>query len=403
MATPDFNTTQHPHGSAHGRMAGAVSLFLISVLFVACSTTDRNARAVANIAPLQWDGRLVTAAGAYERVPAAQLLAVDDDMRDFVQRYTGNIHQDRQRLMMLHRAVRGAATLGMEYDPLAEGAAQEVFRRGAANCLAYATLFVALAREAGLSAGYQQLHVRPQWTRQGERVAVRLHVNAVVTIGAQERYMVDIDPLPSRDIAGSRTISDTDALALHHSNIAMNAFAENDIEEAWLQAVRALQLSPAIPHLWVNLGVIYRANGQQLDAEQSYLYALQLDPKEHSAMNNLVVLYALQGRQVEREVWAQRVTQWREANPYYHAWLGEKAAEGGDWRLAVRHYERALKLSPDDSRLLFVLGQSHEHLGESAIALAYLQRAINSAAAPTELVFYQEQLDTLQEKQRAGS
>lgn len=403
MATPDYNTAQYARGSVHGRLACAIGLLLTCALLVACSTTDTSTRAVANLAPLQWDGRLITPAEARDRVPVAPLLVVDDDMRDFVQRYTGNIHRDRQRLMMLHRAVSGAATLGMEYDPLAEGAAHEVFRRGSANCLAYATLFVALAREAGLAARYQQLQVRPQWTRQGERVTVRLHVNALVTIGVQEQYMVDIDPLPSRDIAGSRTISDEDALALHHSNIAMNAFADNDTEQAWLQSVRALQLSPGIPHLWVNLGVIYRANGQQFDAEQSYLYALQLDPEEHSAMNNLVVLYGMQERPVEREMWAQRVAQWREANPYYHAWLGEKAAEGGDWLLAVRHYERALKLSPGDSRLLFLLGQSHEHLGDSAIALAYLQRAIDSAAAPTDLVLYQGQFDTLREKQRAGS
>ena len=150
----------------------------------------------------------------------------------------------------------------MRYDPEAGGTARDAFHRGTANCLSYASLFVALAREAGLDADYQWLEVSPRWMRDGERVTVRLHVNVLVKLGQGEQFMVDIDPLESRDIAGSRQISDTDALALYHSNIAMNALADEHTEEAWLQAVRALQLSPGTAHLWVNLGAVYRFNGQ---------------------------------------------------------------------------------------------------------------------------------------------
>lgn len=403
MATPVYNIAGYPQWLAPGGASSAVCLVLALALLAACSTTQSGASAVSNLPPLHRGDRTVTIAEAFTLAPSPQLLAVDPDMREFVQRYLADVHQDRQRLMMLHRAIRGAATLGVEYDPQAEGTAQQVFRRGSANCLAYASLFVALAREAGLDARYQQLEVRPQWTRQGERVAVRLHVNAVVSIGAKERYTVDIDPLPSQDIARSRVISDADALALYHSNIAMKALAERAIEQAWLHAVKALQLSPDTPHLWVNVGAIYRANDQHAAAERSYLYALQLDPAEYSAMNNLVVLYGMEGRQAERALWAQRVMHWREANPYYHTWLGEQAAAGGDWPQAVRHYERALALSPGDSRLLFVLGQGHAHLGEPATAVAYLQRAIDSAVAASDLAFYQEQLTTLQRKQQAGT
>jgi len=370
---------------------------------LACSTSyHSSAVLVTNLAPLQLDDRLVSVGEVYARVPTPDLLAVDESMREFVQRYTDGVHQDRARLMVLHRAIKGSATLGVQYDPQADGTARDAFYRGSANCLTYASLFIALAREAGLDADYQWLEIAPQWTRDKERIMVRLHVNALVRLSKREQYMVDIDPLELRDIAGSRQMSDSDALALYHSNIAMDALADGDTEQAWLQGVRALQLSPDTPHLWVNLGAIYRFNSQHNDAEHSYLYALQLDPDEHSAMNNLAVLYGIEGRPVQREYWEQRVARYRNVNPYYHAWLGEEAAEAGKWQQAVRNYERALALSPTDSRLLFALGHSYQQLGETDIASGYIRRAIEAAPTRAAGATYQMQLNAMQRKQHSG-
>jgi Flp pilus assembly protein TadD len=323
-------------------------------------------------------------------------------MREFVQLYTGGVRNSRQRLMMLHRAVTGAATLNVEYDPFAEGGAQDVFYRGSANCLSYANLFVALAREAGLKASYQWLEVRPQWTRMGERVMVRLHVNTLVKLVGGGEYMVDIDPLPSRDIAGTQKMSDADAQALYHSNIAMDALAEEDLEQAWLHGVRALQISPHVPHLWVNLGAIYRMTGQHREAESSYLYALQLDPWDRSAMNNLVVLYQIEGRDEDRDYWEVRVAHYRDGNPYYHALLGDRAAEEGDWVAALQHYEEAVERLPDDSQLLYTTGLIHYRLDQLQEASTYIKRAIATATLYSDINTYKLQLDTVRRKQLAG-
>lgn len=380
-------------------------LLLVSlvVLVTGCGTSLNSRRAVSDLPPLQVAGRHVELAEVDTRVPTPDLLAVDPQMRDFVQLYTGDVRYPRQRLQVLHRAVSGSATLGIDYDPLAGGTASEVFHRGSANCLSYASLFVALAREAGLDAGYQWLDVRPQWTRQGERVMVRMHVNALVEIGRVEQFMVDIDPLESRDIAGSRRLSDDDARALYHSNIGMQSLAANDLERAWLQSVRALQFSPSMAHLWINLGAIYRVAGQYRAAEDSYQYALLLDPLERSAMNNLAVLYGIEGRREEHEYWQQKVVRYRQENPYYHAWLGEQASETGDWQVAVGYYEKALALAPADSRLLYALGLVHGELGETGAAADYLQRAIDNADQRADISTYQTELRRLRGARREGS
>lgn len=373
-----------------------VVLLFAFALLPACAATDRAAvRHVRDLAPLELDERTVDVAAVSGRVATPDLLALDQPMIEFVQRYTQDVPRDRARLMTLHRAIKGPATLGVRYDPGADGTARDAFHRGAANCLSYASLFVALAREAGLDASYQWLEVSPRWTRDGERVAVRLHVNVLVKLGGDQQFMVDIDPLEPRDIAGSRQISDDDALALYHSNIAMSALADGYTEEAWLQAVRALQLSPGTAHLWVNLGVIYRFNGQHRDAERAYLYALQLDPEEYSAMNNLAVLFEARGRAEEQRHWERQLAHYRDANPYYHAWLGDEAAESGEWAEAVRRYERALALEPGDSRLLSALGRGYAQLGRPLVATGYVQRAIEAAPTYSDSASYQLQLEAL--------
>jgi Flp pilus assembly protein TadD len=371
-------------------------ILLFSILLSACAGPSVAPRSVAALAPLQLEGREVSVAEVSEQINTPDLLAVDEEMRAFVKGYATGSRRSRQRLMNLHRAVRGSATLGIDYDAAAEGSAEEVFHRGTANCLSYATLFVALAREAGLKANYQWLKVRPQWTIEGERVMRRVHVNALVNTGSHDRFMVDIDPLPTSDIAGSRVLEDSDATALYHANIAMYALADERTEAAWLHSVRALQLSPKMPQLWVNLGAVYRYAGQHGEAEAMYRHALELDPGNEPAMNNLVVLYAIEGREQERALWATKVQRYREHNPYYHAWLGDRAADAQDWPAALGFYKKAVKLLPEDSRMLYSLGVAYGEVDRPAIASGLIQQAIEHATLRSDIETYKLHLQDLE-------
>ncbi|WP_170287250.1 tetratricopeptide repeat protein [Halioglobus maricola] len=369
---------------------------------LAACATSTPAPEVTNLEPIQLPGQTIGVDEVAAQAPTPDLLVLDADMKKFVSTYAGEELGKRERLRSLHRAVSGPSILGMDYDPTAEGSAIEAFHRETANCLSYANMFVALAREAGLDARYQWVEVRPQWTRMGERVAVRLHVNAVVHLNRQDRFMVDIDPLPSRDFAGTQEISDSDAQALYHNNIAMDALAREELDIAWTQAVRALQLAPQMPHLWVNLGAVYRRTHQYDAAEAAYMQALALDGMERSAMNNLLVLYQVTGDTEQVEYWKERVLKYRDSNPYYHAWLGDLAAEEGDWRSASDYYQRALGLQPEDATLLFSLGLIYEQLDELKAAQRYVEQALSKSSLVRERERYRIKLDELNRIQTAA-
>ncbi|MFK7830967.1 MAG: tetratricopeptide repeat protein [Congregibacter sp.] len=326
------------------------------------------------------------------------VLAVSPEMQDFVLEYTEHSNNPRTSLMALHQAVKSPGILAMQYDPLGDGVAQEAFERRSANCLSYAHMFVALAREAGLNARYQWMAVRPEWHRIGERVALRLHVNVMVKMRDGTEYMVDIDPLTSHQVAGARIMDDSEALALHHNNLAMQALADERPELAWLQLVRGLEIAPGLSQLWVNLGAIYRYTDQYAEAEQAYLHALEVDKGDRSAMNNLAVLYELEGRLEEQAYWLDRMHRYRERNPYYHANLGEMAMATEDWDLAYEHYRTARKLQPRDSLLLYNLGLVQHRRGNDKEAERLISLAIERAPFLVDKVKYRAELRSIREE-----
>lgn len=382
---------------------------IISVTFVAsCMVTLAGCAAIPewtfnrqDVPPLEINGEVYTVDDA-QALPDIEVLAINDEMVEFVDRYTRNANNERNKLMALHWAIKGAAGLDMKYDPFADGDAQQVFARGTANCLSYAHLFVAMAREAGLNARYQWMEVRPEWHRMGERIAVRLHVNVQVKTRDGSEYLVDIDPLSRSEVAGARLLSDKEGLALYYNNLAMMALADDRPGEAWMKVVKGLEVAPDMSQLWVNLGAIYRYSGQLVEAEQAYFRALDIYGGDRSAMNNLVVLYEQQGRDADLQYWRDRLNRYRDLNPYYHASLGDKAMEEQDWKAAHKHYATARRLQPEDSQLIYNLGLAEYHLGNSAAAEKLISKAIEEASFQMEKQRYRVQLRTIKEEQAAS-
>jgi len=387
------------HGrSPFARARARVLLLGGSLLLLGgCATAVDERRLADRIAPLHLEGRSVQVAEALGG-PPLELLEITEEMQAFVKETTEGYHNERARLLALHDAVKDENGLDMRYDPFADGTAREVFERQTANCLSYAHMFVALAREANLNASYQWMEVRPEWQRIGERIAVRLHVNVQIKTRDGDQYMVDIDPLRRSEVAGARLMSDEEGVALAHNNVAMMALSEDRPEDAWRSVVRGLAVAPGLSQLWVNLGAIYRYTGQLDDAERAYTEALEANPTDRSAMNNLVVLYEQMERHSEADRWLARLRRYRDRNPYYHESLGEESLVAGDLDAAYEHYREAWRLQPEDGRLAYSLGLVQRKRGNLKAAERLLRVAVEKATFTGERQRYAMTLRRIREE-----
>lgn len=376
-----------------GRAGLAVSALLCLVL-TACAVQSPRLPAAASLPALHAPTLSLEPRAVLAATDTPPLLEISNDMREFVDRYVSG--SQRQRLLSLHQSLQSPAMAGVSYDPTADGTASEVFASGSANCLSYAHLFVAMARYAGLDARYLSVSLRPEWSRHGRQIALRKHVNVTVRLRNGEEYVVDIDPVARSRIATAGTLRDTEAAALYHGNLAMDALLRDDLAGAYSQAVKALSLGPRIEYLWVNLGAIYRQAGQDDAAEAMYRTALQIDPDSRSAMNNLAVLYHARGDFEQAQYWEDLVSERQALNPFYHYHLGEEAEASGDLEAALAHYMDAIALKNSEAEFYYRVARLYLARQQRDESRRYIEQAIERARLVGERQEYRQFLSQLE-------
>ena len=362
---------------------------LVVLLMSGCAHHYHATPAVNDLPALQLADNAISPGTALEGIVTPDLLGLSPEMREFVDRYISH-GNDRQRMLTLHRSLRTPAMVDVTYDPGADGTAADVFASGAANCLSYAHMFVALGRYAGLDVHYQSLELRPEWARHGNQIALRRHVNVRVDLRRGEQYMVDIDPVSRARVASAGIISDDAAAALYHANHSMDALLQGNRARAFGEALRALELAPDIDYLWVNLGAIYRESGQDQAAEQVLRAALEVNPDSRPAMNNLAVLFHARGDLEEGRYWEDRVRARREANPYYHYHLGEQAEESGALDDALEHYLTAIRLKDSDAEFYYRVARVYYAQHKHEETVIFLEKAIDRSSLVGERDEYRE-------------
>ena len=81
--------------------------------------------------------------------------------------------------------------------------------------------------------------------------------------------------------------------------------------------------------------------------------------------------------------------------------MGDKAAEAEDWGEALQHYQKALKILPKESHLLYTTGLIHYQLQDLEAANKHISLAIEAATLRRDIDTYQMQLDVVKQEQLA--
>ncbi len=124
--------------------------------------------------------------------PDVDILALNEEMKQFLDEVVME-KSPYMRLQTLVYAIFSEDFLNLTYDNSRTKTAIETFKTRNGNCLSFTTMFVAMARYAGLDAHFQEVFILPTWTKKGDIVLLSRHMNAVVQLPGRQAE-IDFNP-----------------------------------------------------------------------------------------------------------------------------------------------------------------------------------------------------------------
>ena len=321
---------------------------------------------------------------------------IDDEIRQLARDVTKDASNESEQARALVRAIIGLAGFSISYDWLSNKTAQEVFREGKGNCLAYSNLFVGMARAVGLDASYADVRFTERITREAEIVVHSTHITAVVrqTTG---NVLIDFTATPERKYIGFDVIDDLEAIANFYNNqgFLYGYFTETeDVDfdplEKELEMYRlALEILPTFSRARNNLGVALRRRGRVDEAIEQYQLAIEQNPKYAEALSNLGTAYSYEGRIEEALETYRLAAQHAGGDGYIHHRLGVMYLRVGRYQEAIKELRKAVSREPELADARYHLGECYRLLGNEKEAIeeyeATLEIDPNYIAARTRL------------------
>lgn len=377
---------------------------LLAAMLAACAT------APAPVAPPRVDYLFHDElfAASSQRLSAAQIFAVSDDMR----RYLGNeiavllrTRSTQQALVdaLYERGPYERARLRLDYDVEVTRTAAQTFAAHAGNCLSLAIMTASFAREMGLPVRYQIVLVDDAWSRSGDLYFSSTHVN--LTLGGQ-RYgksldyvdaqtTIDFVPLGASLGRRVRVVSEDTIVAMFMNNRAAESLAAGKLDDAYWWAHDAIETDPKFMASYNTLGVIYRHHHNPQQADNTLRYILDVEPGNTEAMSNLALVLSDLGRRNEAESLRAKLKELEPYPPFYFFNLGMAAMKEGEYATARDLFAKELDRDAYYHEFHFWIAAAYLGLGEIDKARAHLAVAMENSATRKDRAIYAAKLDRL--------
>lgn len=301
---------------------------------------------------------------------------VTEEMRTWARAQVPEGTPTEERLDRLLAGLLDPNRLRIQYEARATGTAVDVFQKRRANCLAFTSLFVGLAREVGVPVVYLNVDDVERFEKEGDLVVVSGHVSAGFNTGTALKIL-DFSLAPPTEYRRVEPISDITAIALYHSNRGAEALRNGRNQEAleWLR--KAVAIDPEHGGGWINYGVALRRSGDASGAEAAYRKALEADPHALSAYQNLAALLRLQGHEKEAADLLKLSSQLGSRNPFIYLSLGDVSLAHGRMEEARRFYRKALRLYRGSAEPYAAMGLLSLAQGDPGDASKWLRKAVS--------------------------
>jgi len=316
---------------------------------------------------------------------AATLLASENpleapqELKNFASQQTCYGIDSRTKLAYLVRSFFAPAEeggLGMTYDNSFTRTVREGYRDRKANCFTLTAMYIACCRNIGVNARFAESLRINHWRRVGTAIRYERHVVAMVEDGPfRNARVADFLPEVSLGTYNLVPITNRRALALFHSNRAVEMAGVSELEEALATAKASVEIDPSHGAGWNVLGVMQQEQGLDREAEASFRKAMALDAKDGIPCGNLELLLRAQGRDKEAQACRDSGLEIRKKDPFFNAFLAQEALEAHQWDEAEKRVNRALNILPHEPEFFLLqarisLGQGREEAAEKALEKA---------------------------------
>ncbi len=297
------------------------------------------------------------------------------EMRAWVHAQVAEGTPEEELLDKLLRAMITRSSLQLQYEAGRTNTAREAFESRRANCLAFTSLFVGMARELGVPVFYLNVEDVERFEKDGDLMVVSGHVSAGYDIGGGRLKILDFAPTQDAKYRRVHPVTDLRAVALFYSNRGAESLRAGNSAEALVWLRKAVEIDPAFSGAWVNLGVALRREGNVPGAEAAYRKALEVDPRTSSAYSNLAALLRARGEDGEAQALLTLATNANHRNPFSYLALGDLSLAQGRLAEAQRFYRQALRLHRDDAEVYAAMGLAALAAGDDGQARKWLRRA----------------------------
>jgi tetratricopeptide (TPR) repeat protein len=360
--------------------SGVVAASLVALLSSACASVPKTIYTPGEIA-----AEMRSRVSAQMRDQIIIPFEIDDDIRQLAHDITENKADDRAKMQALVEAIIGMDGFSISYDWLSNKTAKDVFRQGRGNCLAYANLFVGMAREVGLEAVYIDVVSIERHTQEAEIIVNNGHVTGGIRQGPNV-VVIDFTRTPEREYLGFKVIDDLEAIANYYNNqgFLYGYFTEtagNDLgfdpQEKEMEMYRlALEVMPSFGRARNNMGVALRRRGKVEEAIEQYKKAIEVDPNFPDVHANLAAAYYSQGRDGEAIAELQIAAEHAGQHGYFHNSLGKLLYQLKRFAEAIEAFRTAVSKEPTLAEARYYLGQSYRQLGDTRRAIEELTAAL---------------------------
>ena len=383
------------------RLAECITRWLVAVAWLlciaGCTSQPREPLIDREIGPDQvLTGRPIIGddAASLATIDTHYILAIDDDIRQFIDKFVDRQDSHYLKLQQLLDAIITDGSFGLEYEQSTR-TATDTFAARSGNCLSFTNMFIAMAREVGLDASYQEVDIPPDWSMRGDTYLLNRHVNVRVDLDRRGQRIVDFNIGDFKSTYRRREISDERAYAHFFSNKGVEQMQAGNNIAAFRFFRAALESDRGFSPGWSNLAALYNRAGEHAFAEVAYLEALRLQPDDLLAMSNLARLYESQGNEELAGYYRNRVKYHRDQNPYYRYSLARQAFQARRFDEAIKHLEYAVRKKEWEDSFYFLLGLSYLQKGDEKLARKWLDKAEEVAKTDALKRNYQSKIDLL--------